>query len=326
MRAQVAGLKLVLAVAMLAATIVSVPTGGAATAKHGIRVWTIRYRAHDGAARNAYVVLPAWYGPKSNPRIPLIISAHGRGLTGLDNAKLWGELPATGRFAVVDPDGQGRRVALYSWGYAGQVEDLARMPRIVKRALPWLRLDRHRIYAFAGSMGGQESLLLIARHPRLLAGAAVFDSVTDLALQYRNFPLLKCNPECRRRWVDPIGIGLQALARLEVGGSPRALPAAYAERSPLTYARALASSDVPLQFWWSKVDRVVINQPEQSGKLFWKIRRLNREAPVEAFVGLWAHSAEMRASSRLPLALATFGLLPARFKRRPPSLHFVPPH
>jgi pimeloyl-ACP methyl ester carboxylesterase len=214
---------------------------------------------------------------------------------------------------------------LYSWGYSGQIADLASMPRVVKQALPWLRIERHKIYAFGGSMGGQEALLLVAQHPHLLAGAAAFDPITDLALQYRNFPLLACNRECRRKWVDPIGVGLQGLARLEVGGSPESDPAAYAQRSPLTYARELAFSGVPIQFWWSKVDRVVINQSQHSGRLFWKIRLLNPKAPVEAFVGLWAHSAEMRASSRLPLALATFGLLPPSFNRRPPALHFVPP-
>jgi hypothetical protein len=31
---------------------------------------------------------------------------------------------------------------------------------------------------------------------------------------------------------------------------------------------------------------------------------------VEAFVGFWIHSREMTARTRLPLALATFGLLP----------------
>jgi pimeloyl-ACP methyl ester carboxylesterase len=300
-------------------------TSTAAAARSHVRVWKIHYRAHNGARRNAYLVLPVWYGPKRNPPLPLIISPHGRGLTGRANARLWGDLPAAGLFAVINPDGQGRRLGPYSWGYAGQVADLARMPRLVRRALPWFRVDRSRIYAFGGSMGGQEVLLLAARHRRLLAGVAVFDAVTDLALQYREFPHLACNRGCRRKWVGSIGLSLQMLARLEIGGSPRQLPRAYARRSPLTYARRLAFTDVPIQFWWSKGDRVVINQSEQSGELFWTIRRLNWYAPVQAFVGRWVHSAEMRWSSRLPIALATFDLLPTEFARRPPGLHYVPP-
>jgi hypothetical protein len=44
-------------------------------------------------------------------------------------------LPARGGFAVVSPDGQGRVLGLQSWGALGQIDDLARMPRIVRSAL-----------------------------------------------------------------------------------------------------------------------------------------------------------------------------------------------
>ena len=136
----------------------------------------IRYIAHDGRASTAHVVLPAWYNPAANPPLPLIISPHGRGLNGRANSILWGNLPGRGSFAVINPDARGRRVAGHSWGYAGHVEDLARMPEILRTTLPWLRIDRKRVYAFGGSMGGQETLLLLARHPGLLAGAAAFSS------------------------------------------------------------------------------------------------------------------------------------------------------
>lgn len=295
-----------------------------AAAKGRVKAWTIHYRAHSGARRSATVLLPAWYGPRRHPRIPLIISPHGRGLSGRENAAIWGKLPARGAFAVVNPDGEGRRLPRHSWGFPGQIDDLARMPEILRRTLPWLRIDRSRIYAFGGSMGGQETLLLLARHPRLLAGAAVFDSVTDLALQYRRFTLLDCGGRCREAWRIPLGTGLQKLARHEIGGTPETAPGAFAARSPLTYVRRIASSCVPLQLWWSVADRVVTNQQRQSRKLFREIRRLNPDAPVQAFVGFWIHTAEMRASSRLPLALATFGLLPGAVPERPPRLYVVP--
>jgi pimeloyl-ACP methyl ester carboxylesterase len=288
-----------------------------------VKAWVIPYRAHNGARRRARLLLPVWYGPSDNPPIPLIISPHGRGLSGGDNAALWGNLPTVASFAVVNPDGQGRRLADYSWGSPGQIDDLARMPAIVTGALPWLRIERRRIYAFGGSMGGQETLLLAARYPGLLAGAAAFDSVTDLALQYRNFPLVSCHGRCHRS--GPLGKRLRRLARREVGGSPRTRPYAYAERSPITFARSLAFSCVPLQFWWSIGDRTVIDQRQQSGRLFWKIRRLNRAAPAQAFVGSWTHSAELNAGSRLPIALAAFGLLPARFAPIPDVLDRVVP-
>jgi pimeloyl-ACP methyl ester carboxylesterase len=298
----------------------------APAAQPAVRVWKIHYRAHNDARRAAYVVLPTSYGPKNNPPIPLIISPHGRGLTGRSNAALWGNLPAGGPFAVVNPDGQGRRLSRHSWGFAGQIEDLARMPEIVRRALPWLRVDRRRVYAFGGSMGGQETLLLLARYPRMLAGAAVFDSVTDLALQYRRFPLVRCGPRCRRTrgGAPPLGRFLQNLARQEIGGSPRTLRRAYAARSPATYTYEIAFSCVPLQMWWSVADLVVTDQQRQSGKLYWDIRRLNPDAPVHAFVGFWIHSSQMNARTRLPRALDAFGLLTEAFAAPGPPLRELP--
>ena len=222
-----------------------------------VRVVTIHYTTHNGLHRAAYVVLPDWYGPGNNPPIPLIISPHGRGVSAEENVDRWGDLPSIGSFAVVNPEGQGRRFARFSWGYAGQIDDLARMPRILRATIPWLRIEPRRVYAFGTSMGGQETLLLVARHPKLLAGAAAFDPVTNMASRYRDFSRLRCNRGCLRRWGDPIGFGLRALAREEIGGTPKSLPRAYARRSPITYARAIARSGVPLQLWWSKRDHVV---------------------------------------------------------------------
>ena len=160
-------------------------------------------------------------------------------------------------------------------------------------------------------MGGQETLLLVARHPKLLAGAAAFSSVTDMGLQYRNFTRLRCSNECRTLLGEPLGSSLKALARREIGGGPQSRPGAYAARSPLTHARAIARSCVPLQLWWSVADQIVVDQQLQSGRLFWELRHLNRSAPVDGFVGFWIHSAEMRARTGLPLALSNFGLLHA---------------
>jgi dienelactone hydrolase len=263
-----------------------------------VRIWKIHYRAHDGLLRPAYVVLPAWYGPGHDPPLPLVISPHGRGVDALVNARVWGDLPALGRFAVVNPEGQGRRLELFSWGDPGQVADLARMPAIVTRALPWLDVDTKRVYAVGGSMGGQETLLLVAHHPHLLAGAAAFDAPTDMITRYRDFASLRRGPLLRE------------LARDEIGGVPSSDRAAYLERSPLDFARRIAFSGVPLQLWWSRNDRVVVDQADESGRLYDDIMRLNPNAPVREFVGSWAHTAEMRADRRLPIALGVLGLLP----------------
>jgi pimeloyl-ACP methyl ester carboxylesterase len=161
-----------------------------------------------------------------------------------------------------------------------------------------------------GSMGGQETLLLTALHPRLLAGAAAFDPATDLRRRYYDFAALKD------------GRTLQRLAREEVGGTPSEVPGAYEQRSPDHYVRRLALSGVPLQIFWSIRDRVIADQYSESGALSDEIKRANPHAELWEFEGEWAHTAEMRSRGRLPRALARFGLLSWRDA---PSLREVRP-
>ena len=301
-----------LAAAVALGVVVYLFSGGAAGARHavGMRTWTIDYRAHDGQVRPAYVLLPAWYGPRRDPPLPLIISPHGRGVDGRMNVRLWTRVAASGRFAVVNPDGEGRRLALYSWGDAGQIADLARMPTLVRRALPWLRLARDSTYAIGGSMGGQEALLLLARAPRLLEGAAVVDPTTNLALQYREFPELPCGAACRRTWKGAIGPGLQRLAQIEVGGTPRQAPAAYAARSPIHFVRQIARSGVPLGLWWSRRDRVVGDPRLQEGGFLRVLERLHPRARVLHVVGSWPHDRGLALNLAAALAWLHLSLAP----------------
>ena len=270
-----------------------------------VRTVVVSYHAWDGAHRAAFVVVPRWYRRGSDPPIPLVISPHGRGISAHDNLRFWGGLPAFGPFAVVSPEGQGRVLTRYSWGWHGAIDDLARMPAGIERALPWLRIEQDRIYAVGTSMGGQETLLLVARHPHLLAGAAALDADTDLAARYHAFRELRG------------GLRLQALAREEVGGPPWSDRAAYAARSPIHWARAIARSGVPLHIWWSRRDRIVRDQRDESGRLFQEISRLAPRASVTEYVGNWAHSKEFHASARLPLALVELGLV--RLAERVPT-------
>jgi pimeloyl-ACP methyl ester carboxylesterase len=253
------------------------------------------YRAHDGRRRPCWLLLPRGYdgGP-----IPLVISPHGRGQSARENARLWGDLPGEGGFAVVNPGGEGRRLRDYSWGARGQIDDLARMPEIARSH--GVDVDRRRIYAVGGSMGGQETLLLVALHPHLIAGAAAFDPATDMRKRYYDFRLLRHGRE------------LQQLAREEMGGTPAEVPAAYAARSPAAYVRQIAFSGVPLQLYWSLRDRVISDQLSETGALADAIERDNGHAKVWDFEGEWQHTAEMRASRRLPRALVRMGLLPWR--------------
>lgn len=263
----------------------------------GVRHWRVRYRAHNRLPRPAVVVLPAEYGPqRPPPPLPLVISPHGRGVEATTNARLWGDLPARGGFAVICPGGMGRRLPLHSWGWQGQIADLGRMPSIARATLPWLRVDGRRIYAVGGSMGGQETLLLVGRRPQLLAGAVAFDSVTNFYRRYFDFAL---RPGTRRQ---------QALARLEVGGTPRTNPTGYVLRSPSHWTRQIAGSGVPLQLWWSDADEIVVGQRFQSAQLFADLRRLRPRGRLEHVTGSWGHTAESYARLQLPGAVRWLGL------------------
>ena len=149
-------------------------------------------------------------------------------------------------------------------------------------------------------MGGQETLLLVARYPHLLAGAAAFDPATDMARRYADFASL------------PNGRVLQALARREIGGTPEQVPHAYAVRSPDHYERAIERSGVPLQLYWSSRDRIIRDQRLETYALASAIVRAVPRFRLWDFHGEWSHTAEMRWNRRLPRALARFGLLPWR--------------
>jgi poly(3-hydroxybutyrate) depolymerase len=254
----------------------------------------------------AYVVLPAWYGPARHPPIPLVISPHGRGVDGSYNLRFWGALPAAGPFALVSPDGDGRKLPLYSWGYPGQIDDLERMPSLVRTAFPWLDIARHRIYAIGDSMGGQEVLLMLAarRGPRL-AGVAALDPVSNMAARYYAWQ------------VTPGEHRLPGLARVEFGGTPIQLPAAYAARSPATFVAAIAHTGVPLQLWWSHRDAVVTDQTRQTEAFYRRLVAIAPHAPVREIVGYWEHAHEMHPDTQLPAALACFNLIPAAAIRIP---------
>jgi hypothetical protein len=275
------------------------PPARATATELPVRVERFAYTTHDGKQSYALLVLPGWYGPGRDPAIPLVIAPHGRNTTPETAAKRWYDLPTRGRFAVVLPAGQGRVLQLYSWGYPGQIADLARMPALAERAVPWFHYLRRRVYAVGASMGGQEALLLLARDPRLLAVVIAFDPATDLANRYYEFPDITFGRQDQLR------------ARIEVGGTPKQVPQAYRARSPMAYVRPIAFSNVPLQIWWSIKDKVIINQAQQSGRFYQQVKLINPRAPVVPYVGRWQHAGEVSAFNQLPAALARIGLLPA---------------
>jgi hypothetical protein len=55
--------------------------------------------------------------------------------------------------------------------------------------------------------------------------------------------------------------------------------------------------------------RIVTNQPSESGRLYRLLKAFKPRAAVTEYVGTWAHSKELHASTRLPLALVEFDLI-----------------
>jgi poly(3-hydroxybutyrate) depolymerase len=239
------------------------------------RLARVAYTSRDGRARVAYVLAPR---ARPNGPVPLVIAPHGRGGGPKHACAAWGDLPGYAHFAVVCPQGQGRVYKAYSWGYPGQVDDLARMRTIVTHALPWLRVDPKRVYAVGASMGGQETLLLIGRHPALLAGAVAIDPVANLATRYVPFAALGG------------GRTLQRMLRTEVGGTPAQVPRAYRVRSPLTYVRTIAESPTRLAVWWSTRDATVRNQRTlQAGPFLRLLAASHPDVGASQRVGSWPH-------------------------------------
>lgn len=264
------------------------------------RLVRLHYTAHDGRRREALLLLPR----AAAQGLPLVIAPHGRGGDAAHACSVWGDLPGYARVAVVCADDPGRNTLRYSWGDPGTVRDLARLPRIVARAMPGLVKPRA-IYAVGDSMGGQEVLLLVAARPRLLRGAVAMDPTTDLTTRYTQLGLARNGPN---DW--------QPLMRLEVGGTPAQLPHAYALRSPVNHVRAIAASGVPLEVWWSSRDRAVPTKPGTQAEGF--IKAMAKARPREIFcerMGWWPHGWPWRHS--LWAALRFLGLM----QSNPPGQH-----
>lgn len=230
---------------------------------------------------------PASYSRTNNPALPLVISPHARGGSAEKNARRWGELPGERGFIVVAPSLRGRVLdETRTWGYPPAIERLAQSPRLARRALPWLRWDPARVYAAGFSMGGQNALLLLARHPDLLASVSVADSVTDFLRRWYEFPL------------SPLTRAEQPKATRELGGTPARVPWLYRRRSPAAFARTIADSGVPVQLWWNPREDVVVHQATtQSGAFARQLERLR--APLFPVVHSHPHGWVFRAENSL---------------------------
>jgi len=252
---------------------------------------------------------PAWYSPERNPPLPLVISPHARGGDPEKNARRWGDLPGRKGLIVLAPALKGRVLGeTRAWGYPPAIAKLLGAPAAARRSLRWLRWDPDRVYAAGFSMGGQESLLALARRPDLFAAVGVADSVTDFLRRWYEFPL------------SPLTRAEQAKATREVGGTPARVPWLFRRRSPASFARTIAFSGVPLQIWWNPHEDVVVHQgTTQSGAFSRLLRRLDPGVPLTPIVHDQPHGEVFRSTSSLP-ELVDFLL--AHRRQGPPAAGF----
>ena len=230
--------------------------------------------------RTAYVVLPAWYGTRRHPSIPVVISPHGRGVSGSYNLRFWGDVAGAGAVCRHLARRHGRRLAVLLVGLRGP----DRRPRADAGASRRRRSrgcgsTRARV-RIGDSMGGQEVLLLAARSGIRLAGVAAFDPVTSMAARYRVWPM------------TPGEAHLPALARVEFGGTPAQVPECVrSAKSDLARARDRAQRHP---------DPAVVEPPRlgrhrpgaQTAALLRPPRRARAEARVQEVVGYWEHARE----------------------------------
>ena len=190
--------------------------------------------AHRRAARRLGRAARSGTGRRCTRPMQLVISPHGRGPRRARERESLGR-PARARAA--SPSSAPTARAAGSAATRGARRARSPTSRACRRSRgrrsPGCRSTARQIYAFGGSMGGQETLLLLARHPRLLAGVAAFDAVSDFAQQYRavrEAALQRALPaRSRGGRSDAACRGWRAS---ELGGSPRQRPLAFARAQP----------------------------------------------------------------------------------------------
>lgn len=220
--------------------------------------------------------------------LPLVVGLHGAGWTasqdyhwGLPGLKVgyhrgWYGLAARYGVIIATLHGHHRREELMSFASPEQIADIVCLPDLV--AGTGFRVDRRRQYVCGLSMGGQEALVAAGRHPEMFAAAVAFNPVVDLGLLQRDMVEVD---QIRRSDAAP------RIAH-EVGGLPDEVPAAYAERCPLSYVDGLAH--VPTMLYWSDRDLIVPRQAtHHSYRLYRMVKALSVNNPICEYNHTFSH-------------------------------------
>ncbi len=231
-----------------------------------VRSW---YDAWNGRRRELRVAVPT-AALESGRAVPLLVTVRPAGLSLLctdENMQLAGR----SGFALACPSGQGVVTRSFSYGAAGQISDLARMPALVAERVPDLVADPRRVYLAGSSMGGTEALLVALRYPGAYVRVASLDPITDLGRRFGSLPMVR-----------------RLLLQAECDGPPVLQPGCYTTRSPQSLVGGGAQAGA-IALWYSTRDPV-------SGEP-WQVPRFAeglaaRGAPgFTVRVGRWGHGA-----------------------------------
>jgi len=245
------------------------------------------YTTWNGRTRRLIALYPKL---PQRERMPLVLVFHGAGGHALCD-RTFGNVPGHYRFVVACVDGQGVRSRGYSYGAAQHLADSAKVIDHLRRRLPGLRIDRSRLVAAGGSMGGQEALLFGALYPQLAQTIVAMDMPTDIGKRFWKLPRYR-----------QIALYNECLA------IPQQDPDCYARRSPLSVAGILANSGQRMILYWSVNDDV--SSPEQAPAFARAVRAANPSRPFLIRIGNWVHGGAWAPVSSNFEWLADAGLVP----------------
>lgn len=233
-----------------------------------VRSW---YDAWNGRRRELRIAVPTAALQAGRP-LPLLVTVRPAGMSLLCTDEIM-RLAGRSGFALACPSGQGVVTRSFSYGAAGQISDLARMPALIAERIPDLQVDPARVYLAGSSMGGMEALLVALRYPDAYVRVASLDPVTDLGRRFGSLPMDR-----------------RLLLQAECDGPPSLQPGCYGVRSPQSLVGDGAGAGAgAIALWYSTRDPV-------SGEP-WQVPRFadalaQRGAPGFAVrVGRWGHGA-----------------------------------
>jgi hypothetical protein len=204
---------------------------------------TINFTSPYNVSTKSVVVLSP---SQADGELPLIIVPHAANFSAEETSAYWEPFISRKGFIAAFPIGHGRVDDLCSFGWRGQMADLANLPSLLSNS--GYQIDMSRIFAVGLSMGGQESLLLAGMHPEMISGIVAFNPVVDLKQIYIHS--------------DTPSVVISN----ELGKSPAEIPDEYENRSPIKFYATI--SQVPTLLYWDSNDVMIPHQKElHCGKL-----------------------------------------------------------